>query len=155
MVTTNIGRALYIVYSLLTIPIITILVSLMSDSLLSKFQKSAERWGVKRSEPKKKKSWRSYFRFKRKKRKPGVSEDIDVEMGPPVDDHEILREEILEEMESLEDEAENEVERELGDTGITEDLEMNMGVRRRTGSSEGIEDFSEENVEHEIIEEES
>lgn len=45
--TTNLGRAIYIVYSMLTIPIMTILVSLMSDAILSKFQKAAERFGVR------------------------------------------------------------------------------------------------------------
>lgn len=47
---SNAGRAIYIVYSLLTIPIMTILISLMSDTFLAKFQKSAEKFGVKGGE---------------------------------------------------------------------------------------------------------
>jgi hypothetical protein len=104
----------------MTIPIMTILVSLMSDSLLSKFQKSAERFGVKGGEdkryqkqkPESKKEaprWRDRFRiFHRKKTKRKPSEDL--EKGPPplvgTSNDEILEEEILEEVQDIERHAE-------------------------------------------------
>ena len=149
MVTTNAGRAVYIVYSLLTIPIMTILISMMSDTFLAKFQKGAEKLGIRGGEDqrfnehqepcqevqeKRSRSLRKLFR--RRVRKPlrggnietpppaEVEKDVDVERDvekgeqeiPSVGD-DILREEILEEVESIEQSVNESVDSQLGIAG--------------------------------------
>lgn len=138
MVTSNAGRAIYVVYSLLTIPIMTILISLMSDTFLFKFQENAEKFGVKGGEDerysrmKKMKKlreqmgprWKYYSRkmMGQKVEKPtfpdtasAVDRDVErgrVERDDSMDDY--LREEVMEEVEEIRESVDEEVDAELG-----------------------------------------
>jgi hypothetical protein len=133
VVTSNAGRAIYVVYSLLTIPIMTILISLMSDTFLSKFQKSAEQFGMKGGEDERysrmKKlreqmgpRWKYYTKkmFRRKVEKPTFAAttrvDKDVEQGrvPDRSEDDVLREEIMEEVEEIRRSVDDEVDAEMG-----------------------------------------
>lgn len=119
VVTTNAGRAVYIVYSLFTIPIMTILISLMSDTFLSRFQKRAERFGLKGGEDqrysdllKKGRMFEGRIKrlFRRQPRTP-TEEAKDLESGQAQTStgEEILRNEILDEVEAIEETAEEEI----------------------------------------------
>lgn len=145
--TSNAGRAIYIVYSLLTIPIMTILVSLMSDSVLSKFQQSAERFGVRGGEDKryqKKKEerkkeppkWKDRLKIFHLKKATGKSKVKDLENGEPplvggMSD-EILRDRIMEEVEEIEREADEGV-----DMGVENEKESSGVVSLDADSSSG------------------
>ena len=150
--TSNAGRAIYIVYSLLTIPIMTILVSLMSDSVLSKFQRSAENFGMRGGEDKKyqkkkelKKEppkWKDRLKIFHLKKEPGKSKVKDLENGgPPLVDSmndEILRDRIMEEVEEIERKAGEGVDMGIGDekegSGVLspEAASSTSGTRKRT-----------------------
>ena len=175
--TTNVGRAIYIVYSLFTIPIMTILISLLSDSFFSKFQKAAENIGVKSVEdqhhlpardlhpqvgpPK----WKICFRkvFHRRPREsypptPQAEPERDVERNEiPVVNDDFLREEVLAEVESIKESVDKEVDKELG---INEPKSRSMDrarekeVRRRKKAKTEEGDGSiQEDVERAIEEE--
>ena len=141
MVTTNAARAVYIVYSLMTIPIMTILISLMSDAFLSRFQKSAEKFGVRGGEDQRYIAhrdecrrngprWRYYTRkvFHRRSR-PAESEnaEIDVEQGPDMSnmEDELLRETVMEEMESIRQSVDVE------DESLTDRAKSSVAIRQR------------------------
>jgi len=134
VVTTNAGRAVYIVYSLMTIPIITILVSLLSDGLLSALQKKAEFIGVRGKEDErlvekdkirreKGPRWRRYTpKFFRRKLKiikeeeaatQGEPEDLESQ-APEVPEDEVLKDEVEGEVENLERKVTREVDTEMG-----------------------------------------
>jgi hypothetical protein len=142
VVTTNAGRAIYIVYSLLTIPIITILVSLMSDTLLSSLQRKAENLGVRSNEDQrynardakcreKSPRWRRYTRklFRGKlhiiKEEPefpppppppddlGV-DDVEAQIAKTKSRDEVLEDEVVGEVEHLERRVSEEVDDQLG-----------------------------------------
>lgn len=73
VVTSNAARVVYIVYSMFTIPIMTILISLMSDTLLSRLIKRTERFGVKGGENQtfiEGQNQRKYSAFRRLTRRP-------------------------------------------------------------------------------------
>ena len=178
VVTTNAGRAVYIVYSLFTIPIMTILISFMSDAFLSKFQKRAERFGLKGGEDqryseraRKGKVWESGVKklFRRWRRRKSTEEDNDLESGrsPPTGD-EVLRNEILDEVRSIQENVDEEVpEPENGDENksslaasreLDED-EVEGGSngessahRRKSKREKELDDIDEEDVERAIKE---
>ena len=177
MVTTNVGRAIYIVYSLFTIPIMTILISLMSDTFLSKFQKKAERFGTRGGEDarysdlvKKGRRWeRRIRRLFHRRSKPIAEEDKDLESGqsPTNTGDDILREEILDEVQSIEETVderidESEVEdqklapvkedvKEVDDNDVIGEGSTGNTRRRRSKKHEDIE-IDEEDVERAIKE---
>jgi hypothetical protein len=166
VVTTNVGRAIYIVYSLFTIPIMTILVSLMSDSVLSKFQKSAERFGIKGEDQRTKEHELKRRKFRRARKPP--SGDVETGRIPTASTgDEILREEILDELESLEQHVENQVDTDLGLTEGSSQGEAARNqdnarrrrrvrrARQRGAGQRRIEDLDEEDVERAIQEEEA
>lgn len=131
--TTNAGRAIYIVYSLLTIPIITILVSLMSDTILSSFQKRAETIGIRANEDqrfreqdkacrKKGPRWKYYTRklFRRKSKiikedvtQAAAAKDLEAQIKKPPED-EALKDEVEGEVENLERRVTAEVDSAMG-----------------------------------------
>jgi len=164
VVTTNAGRAVYIVYSLMTIPIITILVSLLSEGLLSTLQKKAELIGVRVKEDErdvkqdkirreKGPRWRRYTRklFPRKlnvvKKEEAVTEgeveDLESQ-APEVPEDEVLKDEIEGEVENLEQKVTRKVDTEMGinDTEasmieeeiVSEDIDVDQRPRRRNGA---------------------
>ena len=109
VVTSNGGRVVYIVYSLFTIPIMTILISLMSDIFLSKFIKYSERFGVKGGDeqiflngqsreraPKQTQSTRRSFQRKGKKHR--SEKDIERSVDVSSVEDEAPQEEILKEV---------------------------------------------------------
>jgi hypothetical protein len=133
VVTTNAGRAVYVVYSLFTIPIITIFISLMSDAFLSKFQKAAERFGIKGGEDeqflegqnecqRKGPRWGFYSRklFRRKAKKPHVEKDVEQNTDVSNLGDEVLRDEILDEVASIQE-------------SVNEDVDLTLGVDKREG----------------------
>jgi hypothetical protein len=155
VVTTNAGRAIYIVYSLLTIPIITILVSLMSDTLLSSLQKKAEHLGVRSNEdqrynardakcrekgPRWKRYTRKLFRgklhiIKEEGESPppppedlGV-EDLEAQIKKTTSGDEVLEDEVVGEVEHLERGGSEEVDSELG-IGPREASVIERDIRR-------------------------
>jgi hypothetical protein len=173
-VTTNPGRVIYIIYSLFTIPIITILVSLLSDSLLSRFQHAAEYLGVRTEDQRDvdnaRHGLKAYFTFRRKKEAQSPSQEQDLEMGrprlPSVGD-EILEEEVIDEMEKIEERADELADEQMSKAGRTRSRERGA-VRRRqlgvtlTGTAPAMErevsegaGFSEEDVDRAITEEEN
>jgi hypothetical protein len=112
----------------------TILISLMSDTFLSKFQKSAEQFGMKGGEDERysrmKKlreqmgpRWKYYTRkmFRRKVEKPTIPAtprvDKDVEQGQVPNDRsedDFLREDIMEEVEEIRRSVDDQVDAEMG-----------------------------------------
>lgn len=104
----------------------TILISLMSDTFLSKFQKSAEKFGVKGEDERyqdiiaqsqeKEQRGESFPRrlFGRKAEKPQIGKDVERGDVVSTTNDEILREEVLEEVESIQEEVNEEVDSELG-----------------------------------------
>ena len=171
MVTTDAGRAIYIVYSLFAIPIMTILISLMSDTFLSTFQKKAEKFGVRVEEDqrysefvnqgRKGKGW--IKRLFRGLRRPTV-EAGHLESGRtvPVED-EILEEEVLDEVRSIQEsvnerihETEGEEEK-LASEAVAKELEEEVEGESSTRGTqlkkdEGVDGINEEDVERAIKE---
>lgn len=162
MVTSNVGRAIYVVYSLLTIPIMTILISLMSDTFLSKLQEHAEKFGIRGSEDerysrtKKMKELReqlgprcNYYTRKilgRKVEKPTFldvspavdkdkDKDKDIERGRVQHDDsadDFLRHEVMEEVEEIRRSADEEVDVEMGIGG---GKPLHHGTSERVGGA--------------------
>lgn len=156
---SNAGRAIFIVYSLFTIPIITILISLMSDTFLAKFQKSAEKFGVKGGEDerylgmqKRNRARGSRWKFItsklfRKTSHPtdaptrvdeGGSEDVerqdDAELG--VDDY--LTEEVMDEVRDIRRSVDQEVDAKLEKTRSSvsaRSSEVEVGTSGRDGGT--------------------
>jgi hypothetical protein len=149
VVTSNAGRAVYVVYSLFAIPIITILISLMADTFFSKFQKGAEMFGVKGGEDQrfldgqaecqeKGPRWKHYTRkvFRRRARKPRVERDVERTGDVPNLDDDILREEILDEVTSIEESVNEGVDLALGiEKPKTKKLEGETSNGERAGNS--------------------
>ena len=147
----------------------TILISLMSDTFLSRFQKRAERIGVKRAaEDQRYQDMQEVCQekgprlklFPRKRKKRPQSSEKDVEQAPDVPNvnDDILREEVLEEVESIEENVDKEVDEELGiDKKKAKELDREMGhvkgPEKRKGKSPERQGRVEEGNDEEITEE--
>lgn len=155
----------------------TILISLLSDNFFSKFQKTAEKFGVKGIEdkqylfmrnlrkrmptPKWKVAFRKVFRRKPKPIKPPKeSLQADIERYPvPVVEDEILREEVLEEVESLRQSVSEQVDEELGINKATShqaDIELqgagSVRKRRKNEPKENPTEDDDESIHEEDVE---
>jgi hypothetical protein len=181
VVTTNAGRAIYIVYSLFTIPIITIMISLLSDTFLAQFRKGAEQWGIKGNEdqrflegqhlceertPRWKKVTRKLFRPRVQKSRSEILEEqptpmeTDIEQGLDVSkvDDDILREEVLEEVKSIQESVAETVDSQLG---IGKDQFQNIDqegsssdvhrVHKRRRKAKDVEDNDDEEIREEDV----
>ena len=128
----------------------TIMISWMSDTFLSQFQKGAERFGVKGGEdqmflevlnggntqlPRRKCYAEKTLRWRRKKRP--VERDVERESGrdvPNIGD-DILREEILDEIQSIEESVNEEVNSEMRKSKPKKDLAEGEGSSNKVGGS--------------------
>ena len=149
VVTSNAGRAVYVVYSLFTIPIMTILISLMSDTFLSKFQKAAEMFGVKGEKINDFSTDKMSVKKKdhdgniipesfsgRRARKPQVEKDVERNGDVPNLDDDILREEILDEVTSIQESVNEGVDLALGiENPKTKMLEREISNGEGAGNS--------------------
>ena len=165
MVTKNLGKAIYIVYSLFTIPIMTILISLASDTFFSRFQRSAERLGTREEEDHRFQKMQQMARrraiivrnyIRNLLCRPSKSHGKDVEKfrttsapaGMNVQD-EIIRDDIMEEIESMEQVADKEMEKVVDGEFKVPMVEPNVESRRRTQIAEQDE-ISAHELEHAI-----
>jgi hypothetical protein len=154
----------YVVYSLLTIPIITILVSLMSDTLLSSIQRKAENLGVRSNEDQRYNArdakcrekgprWRRYTRklFRGKlhiiKEEPeslppppddlGV-DDVEAQIGKSKSGDDMMEDEVVGELEHLERRVSEEVDDQMG-INPREASVMEQDIRRGVPGDEDVE----------------
>jgi hypothetical protein len=156
----------------------TILISLMSDTFLSKFQKKAERFGTRGGEDarysdlvKQGRRWeRRIRRLFRGRSEPIAEEDKDLESGqsPTTTGDDILREEILDEVQSIEESVdervnESEVEdqklapvkedvKEVDDDDVIGEGSTTGNTRRRRSKKHEDINIDEEDVERAIKE---
>ena len=105
----------------------TVLISLLSDTFLSKFQKATERFGVRGGEDQqflegqnhhqeKGPRWKFYTRklFRPRVKKPQVEKDVERNGDVPNLEDDILREEILDEVASIQQSVNKKVDLTLG-----------------------------------------
>jgi hypothetical protein len=149
----------------------------MSDTFLSRFQKSAEQFGVRGGEDSRYigmqkvcrengPRWKYYTNriFRRNKKGVTVAEP-DIENGPqsPTTGDDIMRQEILEEVESIRKSVDQQVDAELGfDNANTKALqreiahldgsEKKMGVRRRVTRLDDDGDADDEGIDDDDVE---
>jgi len=150
----------------------TILISLLSDTFLSKFQKKAERFGMKGGEDaryrdllKRGRKWDNRIRRLFRRRSMLTMEgDKDLESGETPTGDEILEEEIMDEVHSIQDTVEESIRKtEGGDENLAsvtedpkeldDDAECESSARqRRLKCDETIDSINEEEVERAIRE---
>jgi hypothetical protein len=115
----------------------TIVISLMSDTFLSRFQKSAEQFGVRGGEDQRylrtqqtcaeeRQRWKTYPRrmFRRKRRREQADNDIEQGQESSVTPDDQMRNEILEEVESIRRSVDQQVDAELGYENATTKREI-------------------------------
>jgi hypothetical protein len=155
----------------------TILISLMSDAWLGRIQKRAERFGVRGGEDQgyletvkrmreKPSKWQQFYRrVFRIKPKSGKSVQIDLERGrdvPNIED-DMLRDEMLEQVQTMEQSIDSEVDAELGITkedaeaaeieeAGTSEAGSSDARRRRKNKNESECDINEGDVERALEE---